>query len=83
MIFFTLSIAEANALPLTLEPVALGELVQEVGLSLQPLAQRERRISVVTRFDADLPPVTTDRQRVVQILGNLVRNSLRQRQRGA
>jgi signal transduction histidine kinase len=74
---FALSTAEAGALLLKLEPVALSEVIQEVGDSLAPLARRERQIAVVTRVPADLPPALGDRQRVVQVLANLARNALR------
>ncbi len=74
---FTLSTAEAGALPLTLGPVALSEVVQQMADSLGPIARRERQIAVVASLPEDLPPVWADQQRVVQILGNLVRNALR------
>jgi signal transduction histidine kinase len=79
---FALSTAEAGALPLTLEPVALSELVQEMGASLQPIARRERQITIAISAPAGLPPARADRQRVVQILGNLVRNALRHTPQG-
>lgn len=74
---FILSTAEAGALPLTLGPVALSDVVQQMADSLRPIARRERQITVVTTVPEDLPPVWGDQQRVVQILGNLVRNALR------
>jgi len=74
---FALSTAEAGALPLKLEPVALSEVIQEIGEGLASLARRERQITVVTRVSPDLPPAQADRQRVVQVLGNLARNALR------
>ncbi len=74
---FALSTAEAGSLPMSLEPVSLSEVVQEVGDSLKPLAYRERQITIATNLPADLPRAIADRQRIVQILGNLVRNSLR------
>jgi signal transduction histidine kinase len=74
---FALSTAEAGALPLNLEPVALGDVAREVADGVAPLARRERQIAVVASVEPDLPPVRADRQRVVQVLGNLVRNALR------
>jgi signal transduction histidine kinase len=74
---FVLSTAEAGALPLSLGPVALGEVVEEVAESVRPAARRERHVTVVTEVAPGLPPVLADRQRVGQILGNLVRNALR------
>ncbi|HEY3080530.1 MAG TPA: ATP-binding protein [Chloroflexota bacterium] len=74
---FTLSTAEAGALPLALEPVRLDEVVEEVAASVRPAAHRERRVTVVTDVAPDLPPALADRRRVVQVLANLVRNALR------
>src|SRR5690606_22332698 len=74
---FALSTAEAGALPLEIEPIALGEIVEEVVNSIRPIARRERQISVSAVVEPTLPPALADRQRVVQVLGNLVRNALR------
>ncbi len=74
---FALSTAEAGALPLDVEPVQLGEVVEEVVGAVQPIARREHQIAVVAQVAPDLPPALVDRRRVVQVLGNLVRNALR------
>ena len=74
---FALSTAEAGALPLNLEAVALADVVEEVASGIRAVARRERQISIVTAIAPDLPPARADRRRVVQILGNLVRNALR------
>ena len=74
---FLLSTAEAGALPLSLRPVDLGGVVVEVAANLGSVARRERRVTIVTRVAPDLPPALADRERVVQVLGNLVRNALR------
>ena len=74
---FALSTAEARALPLKLESVSLAELVEEVASSMRPIAWRERQITIVTSAAPDLQPARADRQRVSQVLGNLLRNALR------
>jgi signal transduction histidine kinase len=74
---FTLSTAEAGALSLTPRPVALGDVVEEVAASFRSVARRERRVMVVAASQPDLPPALADRERVVQVLGNLLRNALR------
>jgi signal transduction histidine kinase len=74
---FVLSTAEAGALPLILEPVAISGAIDEAASSLRPVARSERRITIVTEVDTDMPPAMADRQRVVQVLGNLLRNALR------
>ncbi len=74
---FALSTAEAGALPLSLGPVGLAEVVDEVASSIRPVARDERRTTIVTEVDPNLPMVWADRQRVAQILTNLVRNAVR------
>ena len=74
---FVLSTAEAGALPLSIEPVEVGRVIEEVVDSIRPVAHNEKRVSVVAEVDPDLPPALADRQRVVQVLGNLLRNALR------
>lgn len=74
---FLLSAADAGALPLDLQPVALGEVVEAVVESIGPVARRERQVTVTTSIAQDLGPALADRQRVVQVLSNLVRNALR------
>jgi signal transduction histidine kinase len=74
---FELSTAESGGLPLSLQPVAVGEVADEVVDSIASVAQRERRVTVIKAVDAGLPPVLADRQRVAQVLSNLVRNAVR------
>lgn len=74
---FALSTAEAGALPLSLEMVDVGRLIDEVTESIRPVAENEKRISVVVPAGPQLPLALADRQRVVQVLGNLLRNALR------
>ena len=74
---FALSTAEAGALPLSLGRVALGEVVDEVADSIRSVARSERHITIVTQVNPNLTPVLADRQRVMQVLGNLVRNAVR------
>jgi signal transduction histidine kinase len=74
---FLLSTTESGALPLTIRPVRLGEVVQEVISSIQPAARAERRVSLVVDVDPELPAALADRQRLGQVLANLVRNAVR------
>ncbi len=68
--------AEADELRLDISPVALGEVVEEVHQTIAPLARRERSIAVVREVPPGLPPVLADRQRLMQVLLNLVRNAI-------
>jgi signal transduction histidine kinase len=74
---FVLATTEADALPLRLQPIALVEVIDEVAGTVRSLARNERQVTIVTAVDPDLPPVLADRERAVQVLGNLVRNALR------
>ncbi len=67
---------EKSELQLTLTEVQAGEVVEEVYQTLMPLARRERQIIIVRQIDPQLPAVTADRQRLTQVLLNLVRNAV-------
>ncbi|MBO0793471.1 MAG: hypothetical protein J2P36_21330, partial [Ktedonobacteraceae bacterium] len=67
---------ESHELPLDIREVAAYEIVEEVYQMLMPLAQRERQVMLVRGFQPSLPPVLADRQRLVQVLQNLVRNAI-------
>lgn len=68
--------ADADELRLDLRPVVVGEVVEEVYASLAPLARRERQVTLVRDIPAGLPLVVADRQRLAQVLLNLVRNAI-------
>jgi signal transduction histidine kinase len=72
----SLARAEAGELRIELAPVQAGAVVEEVWNSLAPLARRERQITVVRDVAPDVPPVIADRQRLAQVLLNLVRNAI-------
>ena len=72
----TLARADAGELRLELAPVGAGEVVEEVHQTLAPLARRERRVTLIREVAPGLPPVLADRQRLVQVLLNLVRNAV-------
>ncbi len=72
----TLSLADAGELKLIYQPVQPRDLLEQVRQSFEPLAAEQ---SVTLRVEADetLPAVQVDRERMVQVLGNLVSNALR------
>jgi signal transduction histidine kinase len=74
---FLLSTAESGGLPLTIRDVDVASVLEEVAASFRPLARRERQIAIVSDVEPGLPLVRGDRERIVQLLGNLVRNALR------
>jgi two-component system, OmpR family, phosphate regulon sensor histidine kinase PhoR len=68
--------ADADELHIEVGPVEAGELLEDVYQTLQPLAWREREISMVCNVPPNLPPVLADRQRLMQVVLNLVRNAI-------
>lgn len=73
---------EAGELHLDIRACAASEVVEEVYQMLMPLAQRERQVTLVRGSLPNLPPVLADRQRLVQVLLNLVRNAITSTQAG-
>jgi signal transduction histidine kinase len=72
----TLSLADAGELKLATQPVQPRDLLEQVRQSFEPLAH-ERHILLSVEADADLPDLIIDRERMVQVLGNLVTNAIR------
>lgn len=67
---------ESGELRLQMQELAAREVIEEVYQALMPLALRERQVTLVRGAVPNLPPVTADRQRLVQVLLNLVRNAI-------
>lgn len=72
----SLARADAGELRLDLGPVAADGVVEEVAQALTPLAWRERQVTLVQNIPPGLPLVLADRQRLGQVLLNLVRNAI-------
>jgi two-component system, OmpR family, sensor histidine kinase BaeS len=72
----TLSVADAGELKLVCQTIAPQDLLEQVVTSFTPLADSQ---SVTLNIDSHdhLPLIDIDRDRMVQVLGNLVSNSLR------
>jgi signal transduction histidine kinase len=71
-----LSRLESGDVPLHLEPVDIAPLVERV-VSEVEVARPERLLRVRTELPADLPSVTADRERLHQVLFNLLDNAFR------
>jgi PAS domain S-box-containing protein len=67
---------EAGRMPLQLATFKVPELVTEVRAELEPIILRSK-LSVDMRLDKNLPSVRSDRQKVKQILLNLLSNALK------
>ncbi len=71
-----LSNIELERTPLHIRPVPLAEVAQQVTTMLATLAD-QKAIKLSTQVSAGLPPILADRDRLTQILVNLVDNSVK------
>ncbi|NMO19292.1 ATP-binding protein [Pyxidicoccus fallax] len=67
---------EAGRMPLHLSDFAIPELLQEVMAELDPIIARSK-LAVSTELGARLPAVHSDRQKVKQVVLNLLSNALK------
>jgi PAS domain S-box-containing protein len=67
---------EAGKMPLTISDFQVSELIDEVAAELEPLIARSP-ITVKVETPASLPAVRSDRQKVKQIVLNLLSNALK------
>jgi two-component system sensor histidine kinase BaeS len=72
----TLSQAEAGELRLNREPVAVAQLLEVMVQSYRPLAEKQG-ITLKAEAEKDLPELNVDPDRLAQVLGNAITNSLR------
>lgn len=72
----TLARSESDELRLIVRPASIQDVVAEVHETLAPLAWRQRSITLVQDIQPNLPQVWVDRQRLLQVLLNLVRNAI-------
>src|SRR5207302_7051689 len=68
--------ADAGELHLDVRPVAVEQTIAKVCEALAPLARRESNLSLVHTEAAGLPRAMADRERLAQVLTNLVRNAV-------
>ncbi|HEY6098052.1 MAG TPA: GAF domain-containing protein [Anaeromyxobacter sp.] len=69
------AVIQSGRLSVSPQPHAPGELVREAVDSMQPLA-RERGLALGTSVAPDLPRVLADRDRILQVLGNILSNAV-------
>lgn len=73
--------SESSSLPIVRKPTALAPLVDEVVEGFR-LSSQEFGIALAARVPANLPPVSADDRRIVQVLTNLCSNALKFTRRG-
>jgi two-component system phosphate regulon sensor histidine kinase PhoR len=71
-----LSRIETGTAELKLEPVNLNQLADEAIARLSPQAERQK-LAIAREFATDLPPVPADKDRVRQVITNLVHNAIK------
>jgi signal transduction histidine kinase len=71
-----LSQADAGELSLNREPVPVPELLERTAQSYRALANKQA-ITLKIEVEVDLPEILADPDRLAQVLGNLITNSLR------
>jgi signal transduction histidine kinase len=67
---------EAGRMPLNVTTFRIPELVHEVMSELEPIIKRSN-LTVAARMKTSLPPMRSDRQKVKQIVLNLLSNALK------
>ena len=67
---------EAGNIPIELKPEAVAPLVREA-CSLMTYAAEASHITLTCEFEQGLPDVMADRDRILQVLGNLIANGLK------
>ena len=72
----SLARAETGELRLHITDVNASDVIEEVYQALMPLAQRERQVTLVRGTSPNMPLILADRQRLAQVLLNLVRNAI-------
>lgn len=72
----TLTLADAGELKLMLHPEAPEDLLVSTAESYKPMATA-KGVNLTVQTHAALPKVEVDRERMVQVLGNLLSNALR------
>lgn len=70
------STIESGTLTTSPEPTSVADLIGEANHELEPVAAT-KSLRLESRVDPDLPPALCDRERILQVLSNLVRNAVK------
>ena len=65
----------AKPAPIHPMPLNLHQLLERIALLSEETA-RDRRVTIVRRYDPSLPPILGDEDRLLQVFHNLVRNAI-------
>ncbi|MEW6268238.1 MAG: ATP-binding protein [Thermodesulfobacteriota bacterium] len=72
---------EAGKMKVRRDPLSVADVVAQIAGSFRPLVER-KGLELAVRCESGLPSLATDRQRVEQILNNLVANAVKFTERG-
>ncbi|OLN27421.1 hypothetical protein DVDV_2125 [Desulfovibrio sp. DV] len=73
---------EAGKVPFTKEPVDVSEVIRHVMSASVGLLQ-DKKVNLTTRIEGRLPEIVGDRDRLIQVLVNLVSNALKFTEQGS
>src|SRR5688500_2017790 len=73
---------EAGRMPLNISTFELKDLIQEVLLEMEPIVARRSQLEVTVKVAPKMPALKTDRQKVKQIVLNLLSNALKFTEQG-
>lgn len=68
--------SDSGELVLDVRPTDVRAIAEQVAGALAPIAERDRKVKLVTRFGEDVPEALADGARLGQVLMNLVRNAI-------
>ncbi len=71
-----LSRIETGRIKLKLESVNINSLIEEVAMRLNPQAERQQ-VSLSTELSSDLPLIQADKERIQQVIVNIVHNAIK------
>lgn len=71
-----LSLAEINELQLHCHPLQINDLLQQAASMLEPLFE-EKQLQVRLSADDEVPPLSLDKDRMNQVIYNLLNNAIR------
>jgi PAS domain S-box-containing protein len=74
--FLDISKIQAGRMQFKVIELSLNEIVQQVVSSNKPLIENAK-LEVITDLDPDIPPVINDRDRLIQVMTNLLGNSIK------